>query len=145
MSIHPKQSPGLHHIALRASDFDASLRFYTEGLGFRFAYSWGEGDKRIALLDAGDGNYLELFAGGQASPPIEQHAAGAVIHFALRVPDAAAAYQRALDAGAESHSAPRDVTLQGRTAQGEHPVPVRIAFCKGPDGEIFEFFENEEL
>jgi glyoxylase I family protein len=135
----------LHHIALRASDFENSLRFYTEGLGFTFAYSWGEGDKRIALLDAGDGNYLELFAGGQKAEAVNQQAAGTMIHFAVRVPDVDAAYQRALQAGAQPHIEPKDVTLQGRTAQAAHPVAVRIAFCKGPDGEIFEFFQNEEL
>ena len=27
---------GLHHVAIEASDFDQSLRFYTEGLGSRW-------------------------------------------------------------------------------------------------------------
>ena len=26
---------GYHHVAIRAADFDGTLRFYTEGLGFR--------------------------------------------------------------------------------------------------------------
>jgi glyoxylase I family protein len=28
---------GYHHVAIRASDFEATRRFYTEGLGFRVA------------------------------------------------------------------------------------------------------------
>lgn len=148
MAMHPKRTPGLHHIALRAHDFEATLRFYTAALGFRMAYSWGEGDKRIALLDAGDGNYLELFAGGE--PPSEesggvQNAAGMLTHFALRSSDVEADYARALEAGARPHVEPKDVPLQGRTTEGEHPITIRVAFCKGLNGEIIEFFQNEEL
>jgi catechol 2,3-dioxygenase-like lactoylglutathione lyase family enzyme len=60
------QGMGFHHIALKAKDFEASLKFYTEGLGMEFYTQWGEGDKRIAMLDLGDGSILELFAGGMA-------------------------------------------------------------------------------
>ena len=50
------------------ADFDATMRFYTEGFGFRPAVRWGEGDGRAVLLDTGDGNYLEVFAGGKRAP-----------------------------------------------------------------------------
>ena len=139
MADHAKQRPGVHHIALRAVDFDASLRFYQDGLGFVRAYGWGEGDGRAAMLDTGDGNYLELFAGGRRAPG-EEPPEGALLHFALRTQDVDAAYARALAAGARTHIAPKDVTLQG-----DPPVPVRLAFVKGPDGEIIEFFRNETL
>jgi len=56
---------GYHHVAIRAADFEGAVRFYTEGLGFRLAVRWGEGDGRAALLDGGDGNYMEVFAGGK--------------------------------------------------------------------------------
>jgi catechol 2,3-dioxygenase-like lactoylglutathione lyase family enzyme len=59
---------GYHHVALRANDFEATLRFYIEGLGCRLAYQWGEGDRRAAMLDTGDGNYVEVFAGGTRAP-----------------------------------------------------------------------------
>src|SRR4051812_43990303 len=92
---------GFHHIAIRAYDFDASLRFYTEGLGFTRRYGWGvdgrangERDSRAALLDTGDGNYLELFGGGTrphgSAPPEE-----VLLHFALRTTDTDAATERA--------------------------------------------------
>ena len=125
---------GFHHIAMRVQDFDASVAFYTEGLGFKEKIAWGEGDKRAIMLDTGDGNYLELFAGGDEPKP-----EGAVLHFALRTSDTDTAIERARDAGAEVTVEPKDVTIESRPA----PTPVRLAFCKGPDGEIIEFFQND--
>lgn len=139
MSNSDKKGPGFHHIALRAADFEATLRFYADGLGFVRAYGWGEGDGRAALMDTGDGNYIEIFAGGRPATD-GQVPDGALLHYALRVADADAAYARALAAGARAYIEPKSVTLQG-----DPPVPIRIAFCKGLDGEIIEFFQNEEL
>ena len=56
---------GFHHVAIRVYDFDATVRFYTEVLGFTDKVRWGEGDNRAIMLDTGDGNYLEVFAGGR--------------------------------------------------------------------------------
>jgi glyoxylase I family protein len=134
-----KNAPGFHHIALRVRDFDATLRFYQDGLGFAYRFGWGEGDGRAAMLDMGDGNYLEVFAGSKR-PAGEDAPEGALLHVALRTPDVDTAYARALAAGARSHIAPKDVQLGG-----EHGVPVRLAFVLGLDGEIIEFFQNEEL
>lgn len=134
-----RNAPGFHHVALRALDFDATARFYQDGLGFTPAHGWGEGDGRALLLDAGDGNYLEIFAGGQAPPAPDggsPQAAG-LLHFALRTPDVDAAHARALGAGAADHLAPKDVSLGG--------VPVRLAFVRGLDGELIEFFSNRAL
>jgi glyoxylase I family protein len=125
---------GFHHIAMRVQDFDASLKFYIEGLGFAPKAAWGQGDRRAAMLDTGDGNYLELFAGGQDGPKPE----GAVVHFALRTTDVDGAIERARAAGAEVTIEPKDVTIASNP-----PLPARIAFCKGPDGEVIEFFQNE--
>jgi len=126
---------GFHHLAIRCRDFDASVKFYTEGLGFTEKIAWGEGDGRAVMLDTGDGNYVEIFAGGPDAPKPE----GAVLHFALRTGNCDAAIARARAAGAEVTVAPKDVTIPSRPA----PTPVRIAFCKGPDGEVIEFFQNE--
>lgn len=125
---------GFHHIAMRVKDFDASVRFYTEGLGFRKGISWGEGAKRAIMLDTGDGNYVELFAGGTDAPKPE----GAILHFALRTTDCDAATARAREAGAGVTMEPKDVDIPS----APNSTPVRIAFCKGPDGEIIEFFQN---
>jgi glyoxylase I family protein len=123
---------GFHHVAMKARDFDASVRFYTEGLGFRKVLSWGEGDKRAVMLDTGDGACLEIFAGGPPEPRPE----GAVVHFALRSSDPDAAIQCARQAGAVVTMEPKDVDIPSNP-----PTPVRIAFCKGPDGEVIEFFK----
>ncbi len=139
---------GFHHIAIRAHDFDASLRFYTEGLGFVRRYRWGvdgrangERDSRAALLDTGDGNYLELFGGGtrpHGSAPAEE----ILLHFALRTTDTDAATERARQAGATVTQEPKSVT----PAHAEEPAQTfRISFVRGLDGELIEFFQNENL
>ena len=81
---------GFHHVAVRAIDFDATVKFYTEGLGFRvhFPFSIPGRIDRAAFLDAGDGRYVEVF--GQASTvqsegrrrrPEEDRTEGALLHF----------------------------------------------------------------
>jgi glyoxylase I family protein len=136
---HAIAGGGFHHIALRASSLDASVRFYVDGLGFTEKVAWGQGDGRAVMLDTGDGNYLEVFAGGTraAEPLPAKPPAGVLFHLALRTDDCDAAVARARKAGARITVEPKDVDLQS--------VPVtraRIAFCTGPDGETIEFFQN---
>lgn len=126
---------GFHHVAIRAHDFEASVKFYTEALGFTKKISWGENEKRAIMLDAGDGNYLEIFANGTNEPKPE----GSIIHFALRTNNTDAAIERARAAGAEVTVGPKDLNIPSEP----QVTPVRLAFCKGPDGEVIEFFQNE--
>lgn len=131
------QIAGFHHLAVKAHDFDASLKFYTEGLGMKVAITWGEGDKRAAMLDAGNGNFIELFAGGPAEPRPE----GVLLHFALRTDDCDGMFARGIAAGGQEHIAPKDFTIDGKP----EPKHVRIAFVKGLDGELIEFFQSTEI
>jgi glyoxylase I family protein len=124
---------GFHHVALKVRDFDATLKFYVEGLGCTEALLWGEGDSRGALLDSGDGNYIEVFAGGSK----EIKPDSAIIHFAFRSDNVDAAIEAARAAGAEITVEPKDGAFRTNP-----PVPIRIAFCKGPDGEVIEFFQT---
>lgn len=137
MPTRPVKGPGFHHIAFKAVDYDKTLGFYEEAFGFKRAYGWGSGDGRAAMIDIGDGNYIEVFAGGK---PLTDPNAGPLLHFAIRVDNVDAAFARAVKAGAEVQMEPKDVALQG-----DYVVNVRIAFVKGPGGEVIEFFENETL
>jgi glyoxylase I family protein len=124
---------GFHHVAIKVRDFDATVKFYSEGFGFKARLSWGEGNSRAVLLDTGDGNYLEVFAGGSQEIKPE----GSIIHMAFRTDDVAKAVAAARTAGAEITVEPKDVVISDSPA-----TPIRIAFCKGPDGEIIEFFQS---
>ena len=125
---------GFHHVALKAVNFEESLKFFTEGLGMKFYTQWGEGDGRIAMLDLGDGGILELFAGGAEGPNTNY------IHFAMKVDDVDAAYATAIAAGAKPKSAPKVVPLQSAPVK----LPLNCGFVYGPSGEELEFFRIVE-
>ena len=77
---------------------------------------------------------------GRRRLPNEERTEGALLHFCLRVTDTEAAYAKALAAGAESRVAPRTSTI------GQNPlVEVRIAFVTGPDGEVIEFLQSDQI
>jgi glyoxylase I family protein len=125
---------GFHHISMHVRDLDATIKFYTEGLGFKARLAWGAVNKRIVLLDTGDGNYLEVSAG--ESDGFNPN--GLIRHFAFRTTDCDKAIAAARAAGAEVTVEPKDVELSS-----DPPTPIRVAFCKGPDGELIEFFQDE--
>lgn len=125
---------GFHHLSMRVKDLEASIKFYTEGLGFVERFSWGEAPKRTVLLDTGDGNYFELSQGD----PEKVHGDGIFHHIALRADDCGAALEAARAAGAKVTVETRDVNLSSKP-----PIPIRIAFFKGLDGEVIELFQNE--
>jgi catechol 2,3-dioxygenase-like lactoylglutathione lyase family enzyme len=141
--------PGFHHVAIRATDFDETIRFYTEGLGFKVHYSFSVPERidRAAFLDTGDGRFLEVFgprssvqSEGRRRRTDEERTEGALLHFCLRVADTESAYQRAISAGATSRVAPRTARLDE-----DPPVEVRIAFVTGPNGEVIEFLQSEQI
>jgi len=124
---------GFHHLSMRVRDLEASLKFYKEGLGFVEKVYWGEGSGRTVLLDTGDGNYFEI---SQAEPG----EGGSVFHhIALRADDCEAALKAAVAAGAEVTMDLKDISLESKPM----PLQLRIAFFKGPDGELIELFQND--
>ena len=142
-------TPGFHHVAIRAVDFDATIDFYARGLGFKVRYEFSVPGRidRAAFLDTGDGRYLEVFgqgstvqAEGRRRRPGEEATEGALLHFCLRVADVEASYAHALAAGAISRVEPRTAKLGG-----EPPAEVRIAFVTGPNGEVIEFLQSDQL
>jgi len=125
----------MHHVAVQTRDWETSLGFYRDVLGMEVVAEFGSPERKIALLDTGDGSHLELFA-----PTAESPALGAdspndpVTHFALAVTDARAATERVRAAGCEITVEPKDVTLDR--------LNVTVAFSKGPNGEVVEFFQT---
>jgi glyoxylase I family protein len=141
--------PGFHHVAIRAIDFDATVKFYTEGLGFRihFPFSVPGRIDRAAFLDAGDGRFVEIFghtstvqSEGRRRRPDEDRTEGALLHFCLRVADTDAAYARAIACGANPRVEP-----VSRQLSADPLVQVRIAFVTGPNGEVIEFMQSRQI
>lgn len=124
---------GFHHIAINTVNFDKTIKFYTEVLGFKEVIFWNMEDKKAATLDAGDGCCLEVFEADSEIP----NAGGAFVHAALRTTCCNDVIERVRNAGMEIVKEPRDVVLQSNP-----PAPIRIAFFKGPNGELFELFQN---
>jgi len=123
---------GIHHLALSTVDFDKSIKFYTEGLGFEIVAEWGEGTGKAAMLDIGNGSHFEIFANGTEN---EQKDAK-FVHFAFATSNPDTAYANALAAGAVSQMEPKSLEIPSNPA-----LPARIAFVRGPDGEVLEFFK----
>lgn len=123
---------GLHHISIRVADYETSVRFYAEGLGFKKFIEWRAKDKvsMCALLDAGDGTHIELLGGAAPGSRIEEK-----IHIAFKTDDCDGAFKRALAYGAVPDREPTDTTLGDFGTQASS----RYAKVKGPDGEILEF------
>lgn len=160
MSSSASPTLGFDHFAVRAYDFDATLRFYIDGLGFRLVYEWTAPGvvSRSAFLDAGDGSCLELFDAPTAGvpggspraaddvpvPTDEQRGErAAVLHIALRTRDVDAAYAQAVAHGGRPLQEPGDLHQVGQGGFGDGTI--RIAFVYGLDGEVVEFIDRADF
>ena len=89
-------------VALTVSDFERSVKFYSEGLGLEPADIWNNGQGQALILEMGQAT-LEIFDETQAQTidqiEVEQRVSGQ-IRFALQVPDLNAAMERLLAHGA---------------------------------------------
>jgi catechol 2,3-dioxygenase-like lactoylglutathione lyase family enzyme len=128
---------GFHHVALRTRAWAGSVAFYKDVLGFAEKITWAYPDgNRAGMFDTGGGGYLEIFE-NQTYSPISD---GVLMHIAIRATDTDAVIARVKAAGCKVTVEPKDVTIQ--TTNGAGPVPVRLAFFEGPNGEIWELFQN---
>ena len=137
---------GIHHIAIRARDFEATLAFYTAALGFRLGHSWSLPAfnlKQAAMLQSADGqSYIELYDGdadipaqGRKRLPGEPLVQTALLHICLTAQDAAAAFRHAIAHGALPCLEPMELEL------GDPGIKVRNALVYSPNGEVIEFLE----
>jgi glyoxylase I family protein len=126
---------GAHHIAIQTHDWDASLRLYRDVLGMPVVAEFGPPERRILLLDIGDGSHIELFAPlpapAETTPLVGQPP---IMHIALTTSDTRQAIERVREAGYAITVEPKDVQLGA--------MQVTIAFFNGPSGESIEFFQT---
>ncbi|MFA6288135.1 MAG: VOC family protein [Opitutaceae bacterium] len=135
---NPAHGVGFHHVALKSKSWDASLAFYKGVLGFTEKILWAYPDgNRAGMFDTGGGNYLEIFEDPNYTPSPN----GALLHLALRTNAVDDVVARVRAAGCKITVEPKDVTI--KTTNGVGPVPIRIAFFEGPNGETWELFQNE--
>ncbi len=135
MSKTVAKTCGLHHITIQTRDWDASLRLYLEVLGMQVAAEWGPPERRMMLLDVGDGSHIELIGPTANSPVAGSPAANdPLVHLALATADAAAAIEPVRQAGFEVTMEPKAVTLAD--------LEATVAFFRGPNGEVVEFFQT---
>lgn len=138
---------GLHHIAIRAVDFDKTLKFYIDALGYIVSHTWSLPEfklKRAAMLKSADGNsFIEVFdndadiaAQGRKIEPGEAYIQTAMLHVCLSVDNAAEAYKQAIDAGALPCIEPMMIQL------GNPVITVRNSLVYSPNGEVIEFLEK---
>jgi glyoxylase I family protein len=128
---------GMHHIAVQCRNLDESLCLYRDVLGMIPVLEFG-GDRKIVLLDMGDGSCVELL-GPQSNAPrpeINSSPAHPLAHLALTTTDTFAAVEKVRKAGYAITSEPKRVLL--------NTLGVINAFFVGPNGEIIEFFQVTE-
>ena len=126
---------GAHHIAVHTRDWEDSLRLYRDVLGMEIVAEFGPPERKILLLDMGDGSHMELFQPTADGPkPGDPAPNNPMHHFALATTDIHGAVEHVRAAGYEITVEPRDVDLGG--------LQITIAFFLGPNGESVEFFQT---
>ena len=131
----PIQGLGTHHIAVYSRDLDRSLHLYRDVMGMEIATEFMGGDRRILLLDVGDGTHIELLGPNEStSPQAPTDGNDPIAHLALTTDDTKAALEVVRSAGYK-------VTTEPVTADIGKGQQVIIAFFEGPDRELIELFQ----
>lgn len=127
------QISGIHHVAIIASDYQRSRRFYTELLGLAIVAETYREQRDSYKLDlrTPDGVQIELFSFPSPPPRPSRPEACGLRHLAFRVPDVAAAAQELRDQGI----AVEDIRIDEFTGK-------RFTFFADPDGLPLELYEH---
>lgn len=124
-------------VALTASDYERSMKFYCDGLGLEPSALWSNGGGRALILDMGKAT-LELFDEIQAATidqiEAEQRISGQ-IRFALQVPDVKAAMERLLEHGATLVHPPILTPWGDYNVRLQDPDGMQITLFQVPEGK----------
>ncbi|AIQ55400.1 VOC family protein [Paenibacillus sp. FSL R7-0331] len=141
---------GLSHVAIQANNYQATIAFYTEVLGFKVGHHWSlpafmiedasmlVSPDRRTCIEVFDNN-AAIPAQGKKAASDEEVAHGAILHLAFYVDDVEEIYQKALAHGAKTFVEP------GTLALGEPPLTVKNAVIHSPNGEVIEFIEEVDF
>ena len=123
---------GLHHVAIIASDYSRSKRFYTEVLGLRVIAEHYRAERDSWKLDLAlpDGTQVELFSFPSPPSRISRPEACGLRHLALRVAD--------LDA-AVAHLSAHGVSIE--PVRIDEYTGRRFTFFADPDDLPLELYE----
>jgi lactoylglutathione lyase len=124
------------HLGLRTLDFEGTIHWYTEKLGFRVLKKWTVGELQMAFLaPANDDNFwLEVLSGGITEPqPTSAHPISSGFqHFCLEVDDVDATLAALRERGVTVAREPFNVLAIGK----------RCGFITDLQGNVIEFAAN---
>lgn len=128
-------APRFLHTMIRVKDADASIRFYTEGLGMKMLDRYDFEGGRFSLIYLAFDGYegggaLELTYNWDQPEPYS-HGSG-YGHVAIGVPDIHVAVEKLESIGAEIPTRPKKMV----------PGSPHIAFAKDPDGYQIELIQT---
>jgi lactoylglutathione lyase len=142
----------MSHVGLAVSDLQASLRFYTEGLGFEVGPRFEAGDDVAPVSEVAaparstsqymtkDGFRLELLGwevpGVQGSPSTARNQLG-LTHLCFEVDDVAYTEARLLSLGATQ-------VPDARVVVERPPAKISIVILADPDGTRIELLQRHE-
>lgn len=127
----------MHHVALSVKDYESSKDFYCRALGMTCINEWSFQGKQLCFLDIGDGSFLEL----HSSPLSDSAPSGCgkqYLHLCIHTSDLEGAYRSAVSHGATSSRPPFSFLIESAPT----PMPVKVAWLCGPDGEEIELFQH---
>lgn len=138
VASHMMDAPKQLRLVVEVDDFETALAFYRDALGLpELAAFEGEGDARVAILDAGRAT-LELANPAQKRMIDRIEAAGQPsprIRVAFEVTDSAGATRRLEAAGARVVAEPVETPWRSLNARLDAPADLQLTLFQELDGE----------